>query len=132
MNSTKLLLTITEGGMILYWIFASLVALDVILVSPETMYSDYENPTVVAWNWSFFPLDVTFSVAGLYGRYGKVSGSRQAVLSTFSLSLMFCAGLMAISFWIVVGSFDPFWWGVNLWLMLLASWVLSRTYLTKK
>jgi len=132
LNPTRLLLSFTEGGMILYWVFAILVALGVILVSPEYMYSDYENPTVVAWNWSFLPIDVTFAVTGLYGRYGKVLDSRQTLLSTFSLSLMFCAGLMAISFWAIVGSFDPFWWGINLWLMLLASWVMSRNYLRLK
>jgi len=93
------------------------------------MYSDYENSTVVAWNWSFFPIDVTFAISGLYGRYGNVTRDRQTILSTFSLSLMFCAGLMAISFWVVVGSFDPFWWGMNLWLMLLAFFVLARDYL---
>jgi len=96
------------------------------------MYPDYENPTVVAWNWSFLPLDVTFAVAGLYSRYGKLVGARQAIVSTFSLSLMFCAGLMAISFWIVAQTFDLFWWGINLWLILLASWALVRSYLSQE
>lgn len=131
MISTKTLLTITEGGMILYWIFASSVALELISVPPEYMYSDYANPTVVAWNWSFLPLDLTFALTGLYSRYGKMTLSRQATLSTFSLSLMWCAGLMAVSFWVVVGSYDPFWWGINLWLVLLATWVLMRNYLTQ-
>lgn len=132
MNAKKLLLTITEVGMILYWIFASLVALDIVLVAPEIMYSDYENPTVVAWNWSFFALDIAFAIAGLYSRYGRVTGRRQVILSTFSLALMFCAGLMAISFWVVVGSFDLFWWGMNIWLMLLAGWVLAGSYLAQE
>ena len=35
-----------------------------------------------------------------------------------SLSLTFCAGLMAISFWAIRGDFDPTWWGVNLALMI--------------
>ena len=132
MQTTRILLTVTEGGMILYWIFASMVALEWILVSPEYMYSDYSDPTVVAWNWSFFPLDMTFAVTGLYGRFGKMAASRQAMLSIFSLSLMFCAGLMAISFWIVVGSYDAFWWGINLWLVILASSALMRSYLAGK
>ena len=71
MNGNKLRLTLTEGGMILYWIFASLVALDVLMVAPEYMYSDYTNPTMVARNWSFLPIDALFAVAGLYGRFGK-------------------------------------------------------------
>ena len=132
MISIKVLLTITEGGMILYWLFASLVALGIIFVPPEYMYSDYQNPTVVAWNWSFFPLDITFAVSGLYSRYGNMLRTRRTFLSTFSLSLMFCAGLMAISFWIVARSYDPFWWGINLWLTFLASWVLTRKYLDQE
>ena len=132
MISIKVLLTITEGGMILYWLFASLVALGIIFVPPEYMYSDYQNPTVVAWNWSFFPLDMTFAVSGLYSRYGNMLRTRRTFLSTFSLSLMFCAGLMAISFWIVARSYDPFWWGINLWLTFLASWVLTRKYLDQE
>ena len=132
MISIKVLLTITEGGMILYWLFASLVALGIIFVPPEYMYSDYQNPTVVAWNWSFFPLDITFAVSGLYSRYGNMLRTRRTFLSTFSLSLMFCAGLMAISFWIVARSYDPFWWGINLWLTFLASWFLTRKYLDQE
>ena len=132
MKPTGLLLTITEMGMIFYWVFASMVALNMISVSPKYRYSDYMNPAVVAWNWSFFPLDVTFVITGLYGRYGNVAGPRQLILSTFSLSLMFCAGLMAISFWVVIGSFDPFWWGINLWLIVLAFWVLARNFLARE
>ncbi len=41
------------------------------------------------------------------------------MLSMFSLSLMFSAGLMAISFWIIEQFYDPFWWGLNLWLLVL-------------
>ena len=116
--------------MILYWIFAALVALEIITISPEYMYSDYTNPTVVAWNWSFFPIDIIFATTGLFGRFGNITESRQTLLSMFSLSLMFCAGLMAISFWVVQGSYDPFWWLINLWLVLLASWVLLQNYRT--
>lgn len=67
------------------------------------------------------PIDALFAVAGLYGRFGKTSVLGRIILSKFSLSLMFCAGVMAISFWLVVGSFDPFWWSMNLWLVALAS-----------
>ena len=38
------LLTVTELGMILYWLFAGMVALDLIEVPPEYMYSDFKNP----------------------------------------------------------------------------------------
>ncbi|MBV7337455.1 YvaD family protein [Chloroflexi bacterium TSY] len=125
----KALLTVTEIGMILYWIFATLVVLKLINVSPELMYSDYQNPVIVSWNWSFFPVDILFALTGLVARYVSMSIQRQQLLSAVSLSLMFCAGLMAISFWLLQQSFDPIWWGVNLWLMLLSSVELVRTYL---
>ncbi len=123
---TKWFLTITEVGMLLYWAFATIVVLNWIYVPPEYMYSDYQNPLIVAWNWSFFPLDVLFAVLGLTARFFVQSRSKELILSTLSLGLMFCAGLMAVSFWIIQGSFDPFWWGINIWLMALSAFVLSR------
>ena len=113
-----------------HWIFASLVALDVLVVAPEYMYWDYANPSMVAWNWSFLLINALFAVAGLYGRFGQTSELGRNILSTFSMSLMFCAGVMAISFWLVAGSFDPFWWSIDLWLVALASWVLTENYRT--
>ncbi|MEM7131666.1 MAG: DUF5360 family protein [Chloroflexota bacterium] len=124
----RVLLTLTEVGMILYWIFATLVVLKLINVSPELMYSDYQNPLIVSWNWSFFPIDILFALSGLVARYKPMSAQRQQLLSAVSLSLMFCAGLMAISFWVLQQSFDPAWWGVNLWLMMLSSVAFVRMY----
>lgn len=124
----KLLLTLTEIGMIAYWVFAAFVVLNLISVSPDLMYSDYQNPIVVSWNWSFFPIDILFAVIGLAAAYLPMNRQRQKFLSTISLSLMFCAGLMAISFWLIQQSYDPYWWGVNLWLMLLSLTVLIRMF----
>ena len=122
------LLTITEAGMLLYWIFATFVVLELIQIDPALMYSDYKNPIIVAWNWSFFPLDVLFAILGLIGRFGPLRPKRKEFLATISLVLMFCAGLMAISFWLIRGSFDPFWWGTNLWLIALSTSVLARKF----
>ena len=58
--------------MLAYWTFASLVTLELLQVPPEWMYSDYENPLVRSWNWSFLPLDVIFALTGLYGRYATL------------------------------------------------------------
>lgn len=117
--------------MIAYWCFAVLVALALVQVNPELMYSDYNNPTIASWNWSFLPIDILFAVLGLTARFGKIDQGRKTVLSVCSLSLMFCAGLMAISFWVIETWFDPFWWGINLWLIILSSWVLTSRYLLK-
>ena len=124
--SGETLLTITEIGMLAYWVFATLVVLNVITVDPALMYSDYQNPVIVAWNWSFFPLDVLFAFLGLIGRFGNLTYQSKQIVSTISLSLMFCAGLMAVSFWAIRGFYDPFWWGVNLWLMGLSAVFLWR------
>lgn len=119
-RSLKALLTVTEISMLTYWVFATLVLLDVINVPPEWMYSDYNNPVVVAWNWSFLPIDVMFALIGLAARFGALNGQRKHDLAIISLTLMCCAGLMAISFWLIRGAFDPFWWAVNLWLIFLS------------
>jgi len=123
-SAKKWLLTITEAGMLTYWVFAALVALKIIYVPPDYMYSDYQNPVIVIWNWSFFPIDVLFAVTGLVSRFVSMSAQKARTLSVVSLSLMFCAGLMAISFWMIQQTFDPFWWGVNLWLIILSGFVL--------
>ena len=87
---------------------------------------------VVAWNWSFLPLDLLFAVAGLLARFGPMEGKASGVLAIVSLSLMFCAGLMAVSFWMIQQFYDPFWWGVNLWLVLLSSVALIRRARSKE
>ena len=128
---TKWLLTITEAGMLFYWVFAALVAFAIIYVPPQYMYSDHQNPLVVIWNWSFFPIDVLFALTGLASRFVSMSVNKAEALSVISLSLMFCAGLMAISFWMIQQTFDPFWWAVNLWLMGLSG-VLLVSKLTRR
>lgn len=127
----KWLLTVTEVGMLAYWVFATLVVLEVVVVPPEVMYSDYQNPLVVSWNWSFLPLDVLFATLGLFARFVPLSPGKQVMLSTVSLSLMFCSGLMAIAFWTLQGSFDLFWWGVNIWLIALSLTVLARQLMAR-
>lgn len=115
----KALLTLTEVGMLLYWAIAGLSAMGFLAIPPDWMYSDYRNPVIIAWNWSFFPIDVIFAVSGLIATFGHMKPQSRERLQIFALTLMFCAGLMAISFWVIRGSFSPFWWGVNIWLMLL-------------
>ena len=112
------LLTMTELGMLLYWVLAVGMALGLMHVPEDWMYSNHDDPMVVAWNWSFFPIDVLFAGTGLVARYSRRAPGR---LADVSLTLMFCAGLMALSFWTLRGELDPFWWGANLWLVGLAS-----------
>lgn len=107
--------------MILYWVLAAAMALGLLQIDPELMYSDYENPLVVAWNWSFFPIDIAFATIGLVARFGRVSADLGHTLEIIAATLMICAGLMAISYWSITGDFSPLWWAVNLWLVGLGA-----------
>ena len=124
----KWLLTITEGGMLTYWIVAVMVAFEIIHIPPAYMYSDYQNPLIMIWNWSFFPIDMLFALTGLASRFSSISARNSEILSVISLSLMLCAGVMAISFWTMQKTFDPLWWGVNLWLIILSVFVLIEKF----
>ena len=82
-NAKKWLLTFTEVGMLTYWLFAALVALKVIYVPPEYMYSDYQNPVIVIWNWSFFPIDILFATTGLVARFVSMPEQKPMLLAWF-------------------------------------------------
>lgn len=115
----RLCVILTDVLFLTYWAVSLADVAGLLTIPPEAMYGDYRNPVVVAWNWSFFPLDVLFSVLGLWGV--RVS-RRDAVLAfgllTTSLALTFCAGLMAVSFWALKLEFAPEWWIPNLIIML--------------
>jgi len=74
---------------------------------------------VVAWNWSFLPADLAFSLTGPWSlqreRTGKADWENWAEAS---LTLTFRAGILAISYWTLTGDFDPSWWLPDLFLML--------------
>lgn len=127
----KRMTTITEVLMILYWILAAALVMNLIYIDPELMYSDYQNPLVVAWNWSFFPIDIAFALIGLFAKFGKLGTRLRTKLEITAASLMTCAGLMAISFWLITGDFNVSWWAVNLWLMGLGVANLIKADLPK-
>lgn len=117
----KTLTTFTEIAMILYWVLAGSLVLGLISIDPSLMYSDYQNPLVVAWNWSFFPIDIAFAVTGLTARFCTMSEQTKFKLEIIAAVLMVCAGLMAVSYWTITGDFDPTWWSMNIWLIALGS-----------
>lgn len=115
----KLATTVTEILMVLYWVLATALVLNFINIDPSLMYSDYKNPLVVAWNWSFFPIDIAFASIGLFAKYGNVAGALKFKLEISAATLMLCAGLMAVSYWVITGDFNPTWWAVNIGLIFL-------------
>ena len=109
----------TDILFLVYWSVSALVALGLISIPADYLYKDYHNPLMMAWNWSFMPLDVVLSLLGLYAIARFRSGHKDWVhWAIASASLTFCAGLMAIVFWAITLDFDLTWWIPNLFFML--------------
>ena len=117
---------ITDIGMLTYWLVTGLMALGIADIPSEWLFKDYHDQRVIAWNWSFFPLDILLSVTGLWAlRLERRGADAWRIWSAVSMTLTVCAGLMAISYWSVMRDFDPSWWTPNLFLML---WPLPFLY----
>ena len=120
------LMLFTDIGMLLYWAITAAMAANLIGVPGEWLFKDYHDPRVMAWNWCFFPLDILLSVTGLMAlRMEAIGHANWRVMASISLTLTFCAGLMAIAYWLIVKDFDPSWWIPNLFLMI---WPLPFLY----
>lgn len=114
MKKLKPLFLVTDIGFILYWMVTLLH-----LIPDEYLFNDYTDKVLTAWNWSFLPLDLAISATGFLSLYFyKKNISFWRFTSTVSLSLTFCSGLQAISFWIIRGDFDLLWWLPNLFLLI--------------
>lgn len=112
-------LTITDFAFLIYWAVAALHALALIEIPQDWLYANAEDPRVVAWNWSFFPLDVAFSLTGLAAvRCARRGVAAWRPLALMSLILTMVAGGMAVSYWMLLAEFDPFWIGANAVLLL--------------
>ena len=113
-RSREPLLLAVDAGLLLYW---TAVFLD--LIPEEQRFRDYSNPIMQAWNWSFFPLDLSAALLGFLGVYlvrkGRAAGE---LVVTVGLTLTFCAGFMALSFWSYYGDFNLWWWLPNAALVL--------------
>lgn len=110
---------ITDILFMTYWFIAWLALFGVLNLPPDMMYADYDNPRVVAWNWTFFPLDLAFSVFG----YLALSANRRGdpvwrAYALVSLVLTMTAGGMAVAYWTFLGEFNPSWFIPNFALLV--------------
>lgn len=114
MKLLKPFFLVTDVGFILYWI-----ATYFYLIPKDVAFKDYDNPMIIAWNWSFFPLDILISITGLYSLYlYRKKHCTWESMALISLVLTFCSGLQAIAFWAFTKDFDVTWWLFNLYLMI--------------
>ncbi|WP_242910862.1 DUF5360 family protein [Actinomadura terrae] len=105
---------VTDVGFVLYWVITALHVLPA-----ESLFKDYENDLVAAWNWSFLPLDLLVSGTGLTA----LALARRGVpawrpLTIVSLTLTSVSGLQAISYWTIRADVSLSWWLPNLFLLL--------------
>jgi hypothetical protein len=111
---------VSDSLMLLYWFIVTLDALGCLQVPEEHLYSNYHQPWMVVWNWSFLPLDLLMSLTGLLAlRLCRQHVGAWYEVSLVSATLTFAAGFMAISYWTVAREFAWSWWIPNL---ALATW----------
>lgn len=117
----------TDWLLLTYWFVTALVAMGLFAIPEGYLFKDYYDPRVVAWNWSFFPLDVVFAVLGIYAaRLFSKADPRWFGYALVSAALTFCAGFMAICYWLILGDFDPSWWIPNLIIAAWPVWFVPR------
>lgn len=110
-------LVITDIGFLVYWFVTALGALPT-----AWLFKDYQNPILVSWNWSFAPIDLLASFLGLAALVvAKQRANAWRQFALMSVTLTFCAGFMALAFWVLRRDFEPLWLVPNLY---LAVWPL--------
>jgi Family of unknown function (DUF5360) len=120
-------MSVTDVVFLAYWTMSLLEVFGVIEVPPSLMYKDYDIPMVIAWNWSFFPVDVIFSMSGLCAVILARRGDRRWLpIAIISLCFTFVAGLMAIGYWVLLQEFDPSWFLPNLALVIWPLFFIPR------
>ena len=114
MKRLKIFFLATDLGFLIYWLITLLH-----IIPRELAFKNYSNPIISSWNWSFFPPDMCVSFTGITA---IILFSREKSLwqkfALLSLTLTFCSGLQAISFWFLRNDFDLMWWTFNLYLMI--------------
>ena len=89
-------LAVTDVAFLAYWAVAAAALAGLISLPAALMYAGYEEPRVVAWNWSFLPIDIAFSVTGLLAVHAARRGDLMwRPLCLISLVLTMVAGLIA-------------------------------------
>lgn len=110
----RVFLVVVDVGFLAYWLVSALH-----LLPPDALYAHHDDPVMVAWNWSFLPLDLFVSASGLSSLWlARRADRRWPLLAMLSLAFTSASGLNAIAFWALSGDFDLAWWAPNLVLML--------------
>jgi len=105
-----------------YWLITALGVIPAVY-----LFKDYHDPVLVAWNWSFLPLDLFISATGLSSLWlHRVGDPRWRMAALLSLALTFYSGLQAIAFWVIRGDVDLTWWVTNGYLLIYPLFFIPR------
>lgn len=122
MKTLRYFFWLTDIGFILYWLITLFH-----FIPSAYLFKDYNNPILMAWNWSFLPLDLAISATGLGSlwlwRKADPTWQKWALIS---LVLTFCSGLQALAFWAIRQDFDVSWWLPNLYLLVYPLFFISN------
>jgi len=122
LKTLKYYFYVVDFGFIVYW-FITLLG----VIPSEYLFKDYGDPILIAWNWSFLPIDLLISATGLGSIYlWNRNDSRWASIALISLVLTFCSGLQALAFWAIRIDFDLWWWLPNAFLVLYPLFFINR------
>ncbi len=122
MRTLRYFFLLVDIGFIVYWAITALG-----LIPPQYLYSDYTNPILVHWNWSFFPLDILISITGLTSVYLYAKQRRLwRNMALISLVLTSVSGLQAVSYWTLASETDLSWWIPNLFLLVYPLFFIPR------
>lgn len=127
-RSLTLSMAVTDGAFLLYWSLSAAYVLGLLDIPAEYLFNDYHDPRVFAWNWSFLPLDIAFSLTGFMAIAAAGRGKPWRALALISLVMSSIAGGTAISYWTILGEFDPGWYLPNLLLFLWPWLYLPRLF----
>ena len=126
-KSLAIALSVTDIAFILYWIFAALAQIGLIQIPSEWMYANYEQADVIAWNWSFLPMDLAFSYFGLRAvALAQENDEKWRAFAIISLTLTMAAGGMAVSYWLILGEINWSWFLANLALVIWPLFFMGR------
>src|SRR5687768_6238544 len=88
-------LAVVDGAFLVYWVTSAMR-----LLPAEWLYAHHDDPVMVAWNWSFFPLDILASAAGLSALFlMRKADPRWPIVAATSLAFTSASGLNAVAFW---------------------------------
>lgn len=113
-RALMLAILITDLAFALYWVVSAALLAGLVDVPEAYLFSGYHDRHLMAWNWSFLPLDLAATAFGAWAILASRQKREWRTLAAVSLALWSTAGGTAIAYWTLMAEFDPSWFLPNL------------------